>query len=156
MARRKVRLRVGQPAARYSMLVVVLATMGDTGVFLVLLVCMPVMLVTLVVLLLLERLAQVHLHVAPVCAPAIHHDIVSLVRVVLIEHSELLGRLRAGRSRRGGGVWVEGCSSARGRRANAGGVVAVEVLVVVWVVGLARSPLVSRVVGHQRVSHRVV
>lgn len=132
------------------MLVVVLTTVGAAGMLLVLLVAVSVMLVVLVVL---EGLAQVHLHEALlVPRAAVHHDIVALVRVALVEHPVLLRRLRPWGSRRGGCVGIEGSSVIRGWRAHPGGKVAVEVLGVVRIEGLAGSPLVSRIVGHQRVS----
>jgi hypothetical protein len=88
-------------------------------------------------------------------SPAIHHHVVALVRrVVLVVHPELLwGRLRPRRSRRRRSIGVERNPAASGRRAGAG---AVEVLSVVlmWVECLARSSLVSRVVGHQRATRR--
>jgi hypothetical protein len=135
------------------MLVIELVAMSATSMFLVLLMPMRVMLVTLGVL---EWLAQVHLHICPMGASAVHHDIVALVRVVLIEHSELLRRLWPRRSRWGGCVWIERDTAASGRRADTGGMVAVECLRVMWVKGLAGSPLVCGVVGHQRVSRRKV
>jgi hypothetical protein len=70
--------------------VIVLSAMGAASMFLVLLVGVPVMLVILVVL---ERLAQVHLHpVALVPCPTIHHDVVART-VALVEHAKLLGRV---------------------------------------------------------------
>jgi len=45
----------------------------------------------LVALIMLERLAQIHLHsVALMTLPSIHHDIVALVPMALVEHTELL------------------------------------------------------------------
>lgn len=136
------------------MLVVILSGMRTTSVFLVLWMCVPVMLLILIVL--LERLVQIH-HILPVGALPIHQDIVPLV---LVEHAELLRRLRPWRSRRGRRVRVEGYPAASSRRAYAGGMIAMEVwvlrVVLLWVEGLSRSPLVSRVVGHQRVLRPVV
>jgi hypothetical protein len=56
---------------------------------------------------------------------AIHHHIVILMRVTLVIHAELLGRLRAGGSRRRGCVGVEGVPSAMGWRADAAAMVSV-------------------------------
>lgn len=78
------------------MLVVVLPSVGTAGVFLVLLVAVAMVLVILVVL---ERLPQVHLHAICLVAGApIHHDVVALVPMALVEHGKLLGRLAARRS----------------------------------------------------------
>lgn len=131
----------------------VLSAMRNSIVFLMLLVLVPMMMLTLVVL--LECLGHIHLHVAPMRVSAIHHHVVVLVRVALIIHAELLRRLRTGGSRRRGCVGVEGVSTAMGRRADAGGMVAVDVVCVMRVVvRLARSSLVGREVGHQRASRR--
>jgi hypothetical protein len=121
MARRKVRLRAGHGTARQIVLVVELATMGTAGVFLVLLVAVAMVLVVLAVL---EGLAQVHLHgIALVASAPVHHDIVGLVPVALVEHAELLGgRLSRGRWRWGRSVGVvEGDAGASGGCAHAVG-----------------------------------
>jgi hypothetical protein len=66
--------------------------------FLMLLVAMSVVLVVLIVL---KRLPQIHLHPKALMAPPpIHHHIVALVPMALVEHAELLRRLPPRRSRR--------------------------------------------------------
>ena len=63
----------------------------------ILVLLMSMSMLLLVILVVLERLAQVHLHpVSLVIRAAIHHDIVALVAVALVEHAELLRRLRPG------------------------------------------------------------
>lgn len=97
MARRKVRLDIGDPAARYVVLVIELPAVCTSRVILMLLMSVPMMLVVLVVL---EGFAQTHRH-SPISVrscPAIHHNIMTLVAMTLIIHAELLGRLRPGRS----------------------------------------------------------
>jgi hypothetical protein len=94
------------------MLMVVLSAVRPSSVLLVL-VSMRMMLMILVVL---ERLAQTHVHIpVPIC-PSVHHYIVALVRLALVVHAEVLGRLRAWRSRRRRSVCVEGYSAAASRR----------------------------------------
>lgn len=94
VARREVRLYVGQASAGDIMLVPVLAAMIVPRHFLVGLVVLMLMLMMLIML---ERLAQVHLHgvVLLACSP-VHHDIVGLMAMALIEHAELLRRLPPG------------------------------------------------------------
>jgi hypothetical protein len=89
-----------------------------------------------------------------VASPAVHHNIVALVPVALVEHAELLRRLRPRRACRGGCIWVERYAPASSRRPHTRTQISVEVLRVVRVEGLAGSPLVSRVFGHQRASCR--
>ena len=93
VTRSKVRLHVGDTAAGDIVLVIELRSMRARAVVLVLLVGMPVVLVGGVVL---ERLAQVHLHGVPlVTVAAVHHGVVALspVGVALVVHAKLLGRL---------------------------------------------------------------
>lgn len=105
MTRREVGLDVGHSPARDVVLVVVLACMVAPSYFLVLLVMLVLMLVVLVVL---ERLAEIHLHgVVLLAGASVHHDVVGLVPMALVEHAELLRRrLAPGRPRRGGGIGV--------------------------------------------------
>lgn len=95
MARRKVGLHVGHTPTRDVVLVVELADMIVSGDVLVLLVMLVLVLVVLVVL---EGLPQVHvLHeVLLPCSP-VHHNVVALVPMGLVEHAELLGRRLAPR-----------------------------------------------------------
>lgn len=133
------------------MLVIVLSAMGATRMVLMLLVAVSVVLVILVVL---ERQTQPLGHaVCLVTAwPPIHHDIMAVLPVALIEHAELLRRLPSWRSRGRGCVGViEGYAGASGcRRSHSTG----EVAYVLWIEGLAGSPLVDRVLGHLREQRR--
>ena len=88
------------------MLVVVLSAMGAASMVLVLLVVLSMM---LMILIMWECLAgQVHLHrIVLVGVAPIHHHMLGLVTMLLVEHAELLGGLLAsGRSRGRGGVRV--------------------------------------------------
>lgn len=130
------------------MLVVVLASMGGSTMFLMLLVRMTVVLVILIVL---KWLAQIHLHrISLMARPAVHHDAVALVAVGLIVHAVCLGGLRPWRPRRRRCVVAEGYATTSCRRPHSTGEVAgVEVgLCVLRIEGLASSPLVGRVFGH--------
>lgn len=136
------------------MLVVVLAAMVDTGLLLMVLV---VLVMVLIVLIVLKRLAEIHLHgVVLLAAPAIHHDVVGLVPVALIEHAELLRRRPDGGSRGGGSIGVtEGYAAASSGRPHSVGEISYA-LCVLRVEGLASSPLVDRVLGHLRELRREI
>ena len=136
------------------MRVVVLVAVGRTSVLLMLLV--PVTAMVLVVLIVVERLPEIHLHIAPVASPAIHHDIMPLVPMSLVKHAVLMGRLWARRSGRRGSVRCsERYARVRGGGcADAGREVAVNVLRVLWVEWLGDTSLVSRSIGHQRLAPR--
>jgi hypothetical protein len=69
----------------------ILSAVRTGTVLLVLLMSMAMVMLILIVL--LKWLAHVHLHIAPMRACAVQHDIVSLVAVALVVHSELVGRL---------------------------------------------------------------
>ena len=108
-----VRLYVRYASARDVVLVVELISVCACPVFLVLMVRLAVVLVARVML---ERLTQVHGHVESLVIVApVHHDVMGLIAMAmaLVVHAELLGRLRAGRTRGRRGVWVvEGDASA--------------------------------------------
>ena len=93
----KMRLGVGKPAAGYVVLVIV-AAVSAACVVLMLLVSVAVVLVVLIVL---KGLAQVHGNtIALVARTAIvHHHIVALMCMPLVEHVERLRGLRPGRTR---------------------------------------------------------
>jgi hypothetical protein len=99
MARRKVGLDIGHAPTRDVVLVVELADMVVSGNVLVLLV---VLMLVLVVLVVLKRLPKVHvLHEVLLPSSPVHHDVVALMPMGLVEHAELLGRrLAPRRSRR--------------------------------------------------------
>lgn|SRR5690242_9350324 len=136
------------------MLVVVLSTMGAASVVLVLLVVLSMVLMILGVW---KGLAgQIHLHgVVLVGVAPVHHDMLGLMTMLLVEHAELLGGLLAsGRSRRGGGVGVtEGNAGGGGGRPYAAGEVS-NICCVLRIECLAGSPLVDRILGHLRESRR--
>lgn len=112
-----------------------------------------VLVVLMMVLVMLEGLAEIHLHgiILLPCSP-VHHDIVGLVPVGLVEHAELLRRRPPRRSRRRRCVGiVERYSATNGGRSHSVGEVSY-VLCVLWVKGLAGPSLVDRVLGHLRES----
>jgi hypothetical protein len=140
VARGEVGLDVGHAPTRNGVLMVVLPNMAVTREILVLLMMLVLVLVVLIVL---ERLAKAHLHGSVVLLPCppVHHDVVALVPMALVEHAELLWRrLAPGRSswRRSVGV-VEGDAGAGCGRPRAGGKVS-SVLRMSWKKGLAGSP----------------
>jgi hypothetical protein len=93
-------------------LVVELADMVVSDNILVLLVMLVLILVVLIVL---KGLPKVHvLHEVLLACSPVHHDVVALMPMGLVEHAELLRRrLAPGRSRRRGGVRVgEGYAGA--------------------------------------------
>jgi hypothetical protein len=105
MARRKVGLHVGHAPTRDVVLVVELADMVVSGNVLVLLVMLVLILVVLIVL---KRLPKVHvLHEVLLACSPVHHHVVALMPMGLVEHAELLRRrLAPRRSRWRGGVGV--------------------------------------------------
>jgi hypothetical protein len=116
-----------------------------------------VLAMVLVILVVRESLAgQVHLHgVALVGIAPVHHDMLGLVTMLLVEHAELLGGLLAsGRSRGRGGVGVtERDAGGGGGRPYAAGEVS-NVCCVLRIECLTGSPLVDRIFGHLRESRR--
>ena len=99
-----VRLYVGYASARDVVLVVELIAVCACPMLLVLVVGLAVVLVAWVVL---ERLAQIHRHgESLVIVASVHHHVVGLIAMAmaLVVHAELLGRLRAGRTRGRRGV----------------------------------------------------
>lgn len=91
-------LRIGKTSAGDVVLVIILVAVICAGMILVLL--MRVASMMLMILIVGERLAQIHLHVSLVAGSTVHHDIMTLVSVVLVEHAVLMwGLLRARRSR---------------------------------------------------------
>lgn len=152
----KVGLNVGHAPARDVVLVVVLSHMAVPSKILMLLVMLMLMLVVLIVL---KRLAKAHLHSSIVLLPCppVHHNVVALVPMALVEHTELLRRRLAPRRsswRRGIGV-IEGDAGASCGGSRAGGKVSC-VLSVSWKKGLAGSPGVYRVLGHLREFRRMI
>ena len=154
MSLAEVGLRVRHVAAREVVLVIVLSAVCATSVVLVLLVVLSMMLMVLVVR---EGLAgQVHLHrVVLVGVAPVHHDMLGLVTMLLVEHAELLGGLLAsGRAcgRGGFGVAKRDPGSVGGRPHAAGE--GSNVCCVLRIESLAGSPLVDRIIGHLRESRR--
>ena len=133
---------------------VVLSAVSTTSVVLVLLVVLSMMLMILAVG---EGLAgQIHLHrVVLVGIAPVHHDMLGLVTMLLVEHAELLGGLLAsGRARGRGGFGVtEGNPGGGGGRPHAAWEVS-NVCRVLRIECLAGSPLVDRIIGHLRESRR--
>lgn len=83
----KVRLYAGHASARDIVLVVVVSGVVATSLLLVVLV------VLVMVLVMLEGLAKIHLHgIGLLPCPPVHHDIVGLMSMALVEHAELLRR----------------------------------------------------------------
>jgi len=150
----KVGLRVRHVSAREVVLMVVLSAMGTARMVLMLLVVLSMVLMVLVVR---EGLVgQVHLHrVILVRVAPIHHDMLGLVTMLLVEHAELLrGLLASRRSRRRGGVGVAEGDAGGGRgRPDATGEVSY-IVCVLRIECLAGSPLVDRVFGHLRERRR--
>lgn len=87
----KVGLDVGHAPTRDGVLMVVLPNMAVGCEILMLLMMLVLVLVVLIVL---ERLAKAHLHGSIVLLPCppVHHDVVALVPMALVEHAELLRR----------------------------------------------------------------
>lgn len=156
VARREMWLHIRHASTGDIVLVVVLAAMIIRGYLLVLLVVLMLVLM-LVVLIVLEGLAEIHLHrIILLPCPPVHHDIMGLVPMTLVEHAELLRRLAPGRSRWRGSIGVvEGDAGASDGRAHPTGKVSY-VLSLLRVEGLAGSPLVDRVLGHLRIVGRAV
>lgn len=98
MPRRKVGLNIGHAPTRDVVLVVELADMVVSRDVMVLLVMLVLMLVVLVVL---ERLPQIHLlHEILVPSSPVHHNVLALVPMGVVEHAELLRRRLAPRGSR--------------------------------------------------------
>ena len=153
MPRRKVGLNIGHAPTRDVVLVVELADVVVSRNVMVLLVVLVLMLVVLVVL---KGFPQVHLlHKVLVPSSPVHHNVLALVPMGVVEHAELLRRrLAPGRSRWRGGVGVgERYAGARCGRPHSAGEVAY-ILCVLWIEGIAGSPGVDRVLGHLRESRR--
>lgn len=131
---------------------VVLPTVCGTSVFGLMLMSVTVGLVVLIVL---ERFGQIHLHISLVTTPVHHRVVAMLPMVLLVEHSELLGRVCPWRS---GGrrsvIGIEkyaGVSSRRSR--TVGRVSRVNIrLHVLWIESLTVSFLVGQEIGHGMVS----
>lgn len=85
-------------------MVCVLPTMTGAGVILVLLMLVRMV---MLILLVLEGFGQVQLHRIPIVRSSVHHDIVALVMVALVEHSVCLRRLRPRRTRRRRSIGIE-------------------------------------------------